>query len=436
MKFLLALICGLVVTASAQVALDGAAFKSNAAGIVFYVDFTAGNNANAGTVPAPWKTIAYTITNRTYLTRETVKLKRGETWRIGHNALLWEFPASGMILDAYGNGAKPILDGSATNRNLVRMASGVSNTITRNLKLYNAGPNAGGVTGALFSSLTGTNTVEDCDLDLHATDAGATAAVGARVVVGRCDISRCADDGVTCHGFSGVGSSCYIYNCIIRDGFDGMNHSVTSGGAITTLCEDTLFYNNSSHDLGALAIGNHTFNRCRFGSPGKTQSASVVVGTDEYSITFNYCIVDGTQSTVNSFPSITCGSGGCVMGWNNSLFQGNTNVSGKTGTFTAWTGNITLTNCILTDWFRCAYIDGGGTIRADHSIFHNLNIKNLTSNTSEVSTADPLFTSPFTGDFTLQTGSPAINAGVNIGLTTDFARAAVSNPPEVGAYEK
>jgi hypothetical protein len=40
-----------------------------------------------------------------------------------------------------------------------------------------------------------------------------------------------------------------------------------------------------------------------------------------------------------------------------------------------------------------------------------------------------------TTDFELQSSSPCLNAGVNIGLAVDYAGAAVSDPPEMGAYE-
>ena len=48
-------------------------------------------------------------------------------------------------------------------------------------------------------------------------------------------------------------------------------------------------------------------------------------------------------------------------------------------------------------------------------------------------TADPLFVS--TTNFQLQTTSPAIGEGVNIGLKTDYDGNAFKNPPSIGAYE-
>jgi hypothetical protein len=54
--------------------------------------------------------------------------------------------------------------------------------------------------------------------------------------------------------------------------------------------------------------------------------------------------------------------------------------------------------------------------------------------------ASPLFTNGsesfiLASDFILQSGSPAIHAGVSVGLITDYAGNPVQNPPSIGAYE-
>ena len=48
---------------------------------------------------------------------------------------------------------------------------------------------------------------------------------------------------------------------------------------------------------------------------------------------------------------------------------------------------------------------------------------------------DPLFTSPTTGGFTLQAISPCINAGMDVGLTEDYAGNPIWGLPDIGAYE-
>ncbi len=48
---------------------------------------------------------------------------------------------------------------------------------------------------------------------------------------------------------------------------------------------------------------------------------------------------------------------------------------------------------------------------------------------------DPLFVDPANGNFHLQSGSPAINAGLNVGLTSDREGNAIVGLPDIGAYE-
>jgi hypothetical protein len=61
--------------------------------------------------------------------------------------------------------------------------------------------------------------------------------------------------------------------------------------------------------------------------------------------------------------------------------------------------------------------------------------KSETSQDANSITGNPLFVSTSTPDFHLQTGSPAIQAGVNVGLTTDYAGNPVPTVPDIGAYE-
>jgi parallel beta-helix repeat protein len=49
--------------------------------------------------------------------------------------------------------------------------------------------------------------------------------------------------------------------------------------------------------------------------------------------------------------------------------------------------------------------------------------------------SDPLFTDIANSDFTLQAGSPCINAGTDVGLTTDYAGNPIVGNPDIGAFE-
>ena len=80
------------------------------------------------------------------------------------------------------------------------------------------------------------------------------------------------------------------------------------------------------------------------------------------------------------------------------------------------------------------------TIRITNNIFYNATNDNrfvdcivTNQNVTAAPDVNPLFVSAT--DFHLQAGSPCINAGVDVGLTTDYDGRAVGNPPEIGAYE-
>jgi len=111
--------------------------------------------------------------------------------------------------------------------------------------------------------------------------------------------------------------------------------------------------------------------------------------------------------------------------------------------------NVYFHNNIITDHTNATWliidITNGGTVDNLNITYNNL-YNNFNSNTpttphgaptnytfSDNITTDPAFVS--TTDFHLQAGSPCINAGIDVGLTTDYDGQAVSDPPEIGAYE-
>lgn len=402
----------------------------------YFVSESAGNDNNLGTSPAQaWQTLAKAETSTP--ANSDLLFKCGDTWDVkGNGAAMFTMPQLGIRIGRYGSGANPVFDGGGTIRTLVSIPANVRDTVTRHLTLYNGG----GGTGALWANSGAYNTLLDSVLDTHLDDAGATSGVGAYSVLRRVEILNFADDGFTCHGLNGTGSRVDIYDSVIHDGFDGLNHSVTNGGAITTLCENVTFYSNSSHDIGALDVGNHAFYWCRFGLPGQTQSASIIqVQGLETSVTLAYCLIDATMSDGNAAPSLSNAAPGCTFRLDNCTFRGNAGVAGKTGTINATGGaTIEIRNSIFSNWFRLAFIDSA-TVNADYCLEHLINTGTLTANTNRIGTnaTDPLLVDPTNGDFRLQAGSPARNAGITyVGqLTRDYAGNAIQSPPSAGAYE-
>ena len=90
----------------------------------------------------------------------------------------------------------------------------------------------------------------------------------------------------------------------------------------------------------------------------------------------------------------------------------------------------------LTGTFTGIYID-------NNLMYNNANSNNIryvdgktmtiVSYADNILGEDPLFVS--SSDYHIQAGSPAINAGMHLGLAYDYAGVAVGNPPEIGAYE-
>lgn len=104
-------------------------------------------------------------------------------------------------------------------------------------------------------------------------------------------------------------------------------------------------------------------------------------------------------------------------------------------------------------WDRCSeitnsshsnnliYRESGGTVGHVFVSFpyttydRNGGAADLTNWEPTAKKTDPLFISTVTPDFHLQASSPAINAGVDIGLRTDYLGNAIVGLPDIGAYE-
>ncbi len=106
---------------------------------------------------------------------------------------------------------------------------------------------------------------------------------------------------------------------------------------------------------------------------------------------------------------------------------------------------FTVQNNIIQGFTEAAYgtASGGGSMSyltvQKNLLWNNGNSNNLLLTGITVSNlvndggikANPLFTS----DYHLQSGSPAINAGIDLGLLLDLENKAVSKPPEIGCLE-
>ncbi len=115
--------------------------------------------------------------------------------------------------------------------------------------------------------------------------------------------------------------------------------------------------------------------------------------------------------------------------------------------------HLTFRNCIFQSVDSPIFINGASTLVADHNLFHvpgrpaevlRHGATTYTSGTlgtlgTDNRYGDPLFVAPAwgeTGDFHLQSGSPAIDLGTDVGTPAeDLALQPRAAPPDAGAYE-
>jgi parallel beta-helix repeat protein len=108
------------------------------------------------------------------------------------------------------------------------------------------------------------------------------------------------------------------------------------------------------------------------------------------------------------------------------------------GVSVAGSGTVIVKNTIgygtVVETVSDAHIDAtfSGTFTHTNNVFGGYYSAAWTPHATE-KTGDPLFRS--SSDFRLRSGSPAINAGVDVGLTTDYTGRSIIGLPDIGAYE-
>lgn len=166
--------------------------------------------------------------------------------------------------------------------------------------------------------------------------------------------------------------------------------------------------------------------------------------------------IDGIGGlTVNSCKISTTGNYGIYSASGTGIVYNTTIYNPTTyGIYVAGTANLTLKNSIIYDTDGPALrLDATATYTGDNNIFWRDTNSTMTrfgatlynrDSFSNYQTAvspqdanslatDPLFVS--SSDFSLQDSSPAINAGTDVGLTTDYAGNSIYGLPDIGAYE-
>ncbi len=171
---------------------------------------------------------------------------------------------------------------------------------------------------------------------------------------------------------------------------------------------------------------------CRFSGTDNTDA--LVGGGNGSTLTVTGSIFDGFDDLlyINRYTGLT-------FSWVNNTAYNYDNRGITFGSGTTFT-SLTIKNDIFSGQVAGQdIIDEGSITEADAQIDYNLYLKGTTglanSGGSHSVTGDPKFVSAADNNFRLKPGSPAINAGVDVGLVTDYAGKPIAGLPDIGAYE-
>jgi parallel beta-helix repeat protein len=277
--------------------------------------------------------------------------------------------------------------------------------------------------------------------------------------VSYCNVHDNYGTGITNHGLEGS-----------VDGPDGTwihhNSSVDNGrkGISITMATNTIVEHNTVTGNGSLDPDNSDGIKSSVGDLGTFYNTGNIirynlVGNNanygiwtvyEINSSINYNIIYGNSSGI----VLSAWDGGTV--YNNTIYN-NDNYNIQVATYSGSGASVSIRNNIMdtssTKDYGIYVLDAAvGHYTSDYNVVNETYFGRLqtggaysladwrtnTSQDSNSQLADPLFTSAGTGDFTLAVGSPAIDAGTDVSLTTDYAGNPVpyNTIPDIGAYEK
>ena len=446
----------------------------------FYVDATGGNDANSGrSAAAAWQTVNKINAYTGFRSGDHIFFKRGKTWALTEALTV---PAHGLSFGAYGSGNKPVLDGQdavdcvlgnskhGTRFENIELTQGLDygfsfngshDTILVSCDVHDCGNDnilfmGTGAYGCKIKSCTSYNPYERV---VGLTTTCLEIADGAHDIVVE-DLtaygSPSAGISIHCHTNENLPYNLTVKNSTVRNnaianvqilviqagGLGGTNRSI--------LFKDCVIHSGASYgiwigkDAGAAQyVDGVTFQNCR--SYDNTNESLLLTGDN---CTFQQCeLVDGRAVSVSN--SVNPRFINCTM-YNPAAAVSALRVSGArmAGMYGRnniiccdVVGQVIITLAAATgvtgwDWDYNLYRRTGGLATNSHwtwlgTAYSFANWKTQSGgDANSPAPADPLFVDRANNDFTLQAGSPAIDAGVDVGLSYS------GSAPDCGAYEK
>ena len=434
-------------------------------GATVYVDPTNNAASQNGSIDNPynsWRLV-------TWRNGDTYLQKRGTTANISGSIGITG--RNNMTIGAYGTGARPRITQTSGSGHVLSMRT-VSNCVVRDLEISST---VNGTSGIIMDSygtdISANNLIDNCEI--HGTQWGVRIiSKGAGNKILNSTIHTTADDGVYINGVSDIEIGyCNIYN-VNTYYFVNKDQSFSAGDNIQLVSNNDMVFHIHHNILDHSSTGN----KFCFISAGETYSGVIEYNTmTGNSANVTSCIYLGnTNKTVTiRYNTLKDGNYAVYSYVSNLQFHYNQVIRNNQGLSIMNNKSLTALNnvfynnrqsCIssisntsVTSKNNIFHLSGTGarvygcnsSVVSDHNNFNTqqngfLNGQSTLASWQSSSGNDahsfvnnPSFVNIANDDFRVQSNSPCINTGTNVGLNQDFFGTPVpqSGIPDIGFYE-
>jgi hypothetical protein len=383
-------------------------------GPTYYVNCSSGSDDNNGTSStSAWKTIAKVSATK-FSAGSTIYLARSCSWDGGMSLNGTGSAAKPIVLDAYGSGAAPMVANSTGAQYSFAIAlngeyqvvqnlliedgseAGVSLTQpheTVNANEITASGNGVEVSSTATNALMEHNNVHDLKMALNKPDdVNDYGAVGFNLGANDAEVAynTCTNCEAPSAEYGTDGGFVEIYN-------NGDN--------------DNIHDNFAQNDDGFLEVG---------GGSGATSANNILVD-------YNVMVDTGDAANLHSSDSFSLP---VTLKFQNNTFY---DPSTTDVVFNAPASELTSVQNNIFYVGHAIYSEAQTHTNNIYYMLDNAQIGYSLAATEK--TVNPLFVSSTTGNFQLQSSSPARAAGIDLGFTKDYVGKAVPSPPDIGAYQ-
>lgn len=406
----------------------------------YYIDASGGSDSNNGTTTGTaWQNLSKASASPV-TSGDTILLKRGETW-IGQTLT----PIANTTIDAYGSGAKPIINGNSAVARCISITA--NNVSVSNITVRGATSSMVfvGATGAILS-----------DIDSIGNP------IAFRINSGTATLNRVTS--------SGASNAAYFFeNSSVTTINTATSTTTTTGNGFRAITSSQVTCNNctaSGSIVDGFSLANSAILNCNKCSAFNNGSTSDSTSGDGYTshdtsvMNIRYSIAYGNYK---SGVAATGASSGEVLNstfYNNvqSTFGSGWDSSGDLGIGINATGTWTIKNNItyghpVEFMISAVAVAGGGNVNSDYNNFYDSlggnafdysgtfsNFATYKTNSGKDANSlnlNPVFQNIATNNFKLQSSSSVINMGTNVSLTSDYISTSVpqGSSVDMGAYE-